>query len=225
MLFLARVDTPLFAPGIGRVGPIELDSSSTAFRKDLLIHEAHRHPLVERFGLLCLLKLRYGSGFGTRAGSAWRLLYVLTLMPWLRKYRVSNGTMTDLEEQVLAWKAQLAEESEEDVRLVLEEKIRSMQERLSLLQESRPEIHSDEKLKEQENRELRELVKELKQKNEILEERMMTLMGVATTTDSSSVDNVGSEMIVSAEKPPPSGMRRRAGGGNFDGSDGADVVS
>ena len=111
------------------------------------------------------------------------------------------------------------------MRLVLEENIRSMQERLSLLQESRPEIHSDEKLKEQENRELRELVKELKQKNEILEERMMTLMGVATTTDSSSVDNVGSEMIVSAEKPPPSGMRRRAGGGNFDGSDGADVVS
>ena len=189
VFFLARVDTPLFAPRVGQVGPILLDSSWLAFRKDLLIHEAHRHPLVERFGLLCLLKLRYGSEFGTRAGSAWRLLYVLTLMPWLRKYRVSNGSMTDLEEQILAWKAQLVDESDEKVRMELEENIRSMQERLSLLQKSRPEIYSDEKMKEQENRELRSVVKKLKRKIKKLEAQTLTSSSTRTigTTVGSSV--------------------------------------
>ncbi|KAL3905821.1 MAG: hypothetical protein SGILL_009524, partial [Bacillariaceae sp.] len=31
--------------------------------------------------------------FGTRGGSAWRLLYVLTLMPWLKKYRAGVRQM------------------------------------------------------------------------------------------------------------------------------------
>lgn len=33
------------------------------------------------------MKLRHGSTFGNRAGSCWRLLYVLSLMPWMRQYR------------------------------------------------------------------------------------------------------------------------------------------
>jgi hypothetical protein len=45
---------------------------------------------LERFGLLCLLKLRCGDRFGSRAGGAWQLLFVLCLMPWLRKYRSSS---------------------------------------------------------------------------------------------------------------------------------------
>jgi hypothetical protein len=90
VMFIARCDVPFLAPGVGKIGPVELDGSFTAFRKNLLMHEAHRHPLIERFGLLCLLKLRAGDHFGTRAGAAWRLLYVLTMMPWLRKYRIKG---------------------------------------------------------------------------------------------------------------------------------------
>jgi hypothetical protein len=63
------------------------------YRKDLLLHEAHRHPYVERLGALCLLKLNRGDAFGTRGGSAWRLLYVLSLMPWLKKYRANARKM------------------------------------------------------------------------------------------------------------------------------------
>jgi hypothetical protein len=43
---------------------------------------------MERWAMLYLLKLRHGAKFGTRAGGAWRILFTLALMPWLRKYRV-----------------------------------------------------------------------------------------------------------------------------------------
>jgi len=49
----------------------------------------HRHPYMERWAFLYMLKLRYGKRFGTRAGAVWRILYVLSLMPWMRKYRVN----------------------------------------------------------------------------------------------------------------------------------------
>jgi hypothetical protein len=52
------------------------------------VQEAHRHVFIERFGLLCLLKLRHKEDFGNRPNACWRLLYTLTLFPWLRKYRV-----------------------------------------------------------------------------------------------------------------------------------------
>lgn len=80
----------ILAPGVGRVGPIEADHFPYTFRKDIVMHEAHRHPYIESFGLLCLLKLRARDSFGNRANACWRLLFVLTLMPWLKKYRVSG---------------------------------------------------------------------------------------------------------------------------------------
>jgi len=80
------------APGVGAIGPIELDHFPYAFRRDLLAHEAHRHPYIELFGQLCLLKIRCGKAFGSRAHASWRLLFVVTLMPWLKQYRV-RGTM------------------------------------------------------------------------------------------------------------------------------------
>lgn len=43
---------------------------------------------MERWACLYLLKLRYGDAFGTAAGAAWRILFTLGLMPWLRKYRI-----------------------------------------------------------------------------------------------------------------------------------------
>lgn len=73
VLFIARIDTPLLATGVGRVGPIELDAISFHFRKEVLVTEAHRNMLIERFGELCLLKLRNGDNFWSRAGGAFCL--------------------------------------------------------------------------------------------------------------------------------------------------------
>mmetsp|Transcript_26265 Transcript_26265/g.61054 ORF Transcript_26265/g.61054 Transcript_26265/m.61054 type:complete len:99 (-) Transcript_26265:298-594(-) len=45
---------------------------------------------MERLGVTYMLKLRHGDDFGTRAGSAWRLIVVLALMPWLRRFRLDE---------------------------------------------------------------------------------------------------------------------------------------
>jgi hypothetical protein len=93
ILYIARVDTPFLADGVGWVvGDIQLDAYAISFQKDLLAHEAHRHPYMERWAFMYLLKLRYGSAFGTRAGAAWRILFTLALMPWLRNYRPSSSS-------------------------------------------------------------------------------------------------------------------------------------
>lgn len=90
-LFVGRIDTPFLAPGIGRLGNLELDNYPAIFLKDVLSHEAHRHPYVELLGVMYLMKLQYGNHFGTRAGSTWRLIFVYALMPWLNKYRITRN--------------------------------------------------------------------------------------------------------------------------------------
>lgn len=87
-LYLGRTDTPLFSAGVGIFGPLEIDNWPTVARKEILIHEAHRHPYIEVLGYLYMMQLRYrDGGFAKRACSAWRLLFVLALMPWLHKFR------------------------------------------------------------------------------------------------------------------------------------------
>jgi hypothetical protein len=111
VLYIARIDTPFLAPGVGRFGPVELDSVAICFAKDILIHEAHRHMLIERFGLICMIKLNAGDKFGTRAGASWRLLFVLITMPWLRRFRVGRNVV-DLDEQIAKLQEDLEEESD-----------------------------------------------------------------------------------------------------------------
>ena len=86
--YIGRIDTPFLAKGVGDIKGFELDSISNVFLKDLLAHDAHRHPYIETLGVMYLMKLRYPNHFGKRAGSAWRLLFVYSLMPWMRKYRI-----------------------------------------------------------------------------------------------------------------------------------------
>jgi hypothetical protein len=97
IFYIGRIDTPFLAEEVDKFDFLPnaayLDRAPVYYRKDLLLHEAHRHPYIERLGALCLLKLNRGDAFGTRGGSAWRLLYVLSLMPWLKKYRANARKM------------------------------------------------------------------------------------------------------------------------------------
>ena len=87
-LYVGRIDTPFLAEGVGRIGGFELDNYPRIFMKDILAHEAHRHPYINLLGVMYLMKLRYGEHFGNRAGSTWRLIFVHALMPWLHRYRL-----------------------------------------------------------------------------------------------------------------------------------------
>jgi hypothetical protein len=50
----------------------------------------HRHPYIELLGKCYLYKLRYGDQFMNRAGACWRLLFTLSLMPWLDSSRFED---------------------------------------------------------------------------------------------------------------------------------------
>lgn len=85
-LYIGRLDTPLLATGVS-IGPLG-DPYPNMFRKDILSHEAHRHPMLELLGTMYMLKIRYGEKFGNKAGYSFRLIFAVALMPWIRKYRV-----------------------------------------------------------------------------------------------------------------------------------------
>lgn len=84
--FVGRIDRNFLANHINYFG-LRPDGAESAFTMDILLHEAHRHPYLERLTLLYLIKIFQGKRFATREGSSWRLLCVLMLMPWLRGYR------------------------------------------------------------------------------------------------------------------------------------------
>lgn len=118
--YLGRLDTPMLADGVGVfnlgiVKNVALDSYPIAFRKDLLSHDAHRHPMIERLGTMYMMKMRYGNDFGRRSGSCWRVLFVLCLMPWMRKYRLrSISSMEELDLEIQQAQSDLKEENEKE---------------------------------------------------------------------------------------------------------------
>ena len=163
ILYIARIDTPFLATGVGRFGPLELDSVSIAFEKDLLIHEAHRHMFIERFGLLCLLKLHAGNDFGTRAGSSWRLLYVLITMPWLRKYRVDRYTIA-LEEEIEQLQHDMEKETDEWHRSEQSLKMEGLQREIALMHTKKWESDEVNSFLRKRNVCLEERIKDLEQR-------------------------------------------------------------
>ena len=94
LLSVGKIDSPFLAKGVGEVGALQLDPLPTIHMREIMSHEAHRHPYMEALGTIYLKKLRYGERFGSNAGSCWRLLFVYALMPWLQKYRI-YGDRTD----------------------------------------------------------------------------------------------------------------------------------
>ena len=95
ILYLGRLDRPILADGIGDFGLVVMDYYPIIFKQDLLSLEAHRHPYIERLGMMYLMKLKHGKKFANRAGSHWRLLFVFALMPHLRKNRILAHVSND----------------------------------------------------------------------------------------------------------------------------------
>mmetsp|Transcript_3787 Transcript_3787/g.6451 ORF Transcript_3787/g.6451 Transcript_3787/m.6451 type:complete len:895 (-) Transcript_3787:79-2763(-) len=114
-MFIGRVDVPFLSQDACFVGPFELDSFPLIFRKDLLSHDAHRHPYIERLGVMYMLKLRHDD-FGSRAGTHWRLLFIYALLPWMRKYRRNDESLVISEFKFAAnrmWTGRMPIESEQ----------------------------------------------------------------------------------------------------------------
>lgn len=94
LFYIGRVDSPLFASGVGQIGNIDIDKYPSSFRRDIILHEAHRHPYMELMGTMYMMKLHHGVSFASRAGSCWRLIFVSALMPWMRRYRVMTRNLS-----------------------------------------------------------------------------------------------------------------------------------
>lgn len=91
------------------------DYVPTHFIKELLVHEAHRHPYIERLAQFYLMKVKYRESFCTDAGAVWRQLFVTALMPWLKKNRVFREARTKMAIEGLAMRQLEAEEDEQGV--------------------------------------------------------------------------------------------------------------
>jgi len=84
--WIGRIDSQFLSDDVEVFG-YRFDTVPHKYISEILVHEAHRHPYIERLGAMYLMRLKYGEHFCTDAGAMWRNVFVLTLFPWLLKYR------------------------------------------------------------------------------------------------------------------------------------------
>jgi hypothetical protein len=89
--WLGRIDLSFLHDDVNIMG-YRFDYAPINYRKEILSHESHRHPFIDRVGTMYLMRLKskkHGRIFCRDVGCAWRRLFVHALMPWLQKYRTS----------------------------------------------------------------------------------------------------------------------------------------
>lgn len=95
--WVGRIDSYFLSDDVQVFG-YRFDTVPHKFISEILVHDAHRHPYVERMAALYLMRLRYGEHFCSDAGAAWRRLFIATLFPWMLKYR--DGYDDDVEDSI-----------------------------------------------------------------------------------------------------------------------------
>lgn len=103
IFWVGRIDVPFLSEDVSLYG-YAFDYVPTNFIKDLMVHEAHRHPFIERLSQMYLMKFRHRSKFVNDAGAVWRQVVVQFLMPWLRKYRIMRTVRLSQAIEALALK-------------------------------------------------------------------------------------------------------------------------
>ena len=111
---LSRLAQFLFAAAfwIGRIDVQFLDEHVNLFaysfdyvpiyyRREILVHETHKHPFINRLGGMFLMRIKHGSNFSSAAGTQWRLLFTIALFPWLAKYRKRKDKKDEEEKSMM----------------------------------------------------------------------------------------------------------------------------
>ena len=158
---IGQIDRRLLADGVGQIGDLEFDAYPTMHVQDLVAHEAHRHPYIEILGTMYLMKLRYSRSFGSRAGSAWRLIFIYALLPWMHQYRIAEESAQ--QDGVLADSLGTTEGKDDKLRPddnVVMATTATIPQRLPSLD---PSVMSNVAILEEENKKLKKKIKKLSQ--------------------------------------------------------------
>ena len=127
--FIGRTDVPFLSKEVA-LGGYAFEFVPTNFVKDILVHEAHRHPYLERLLAMYMMKLK-SDKFCSDAGACWRQLFVVTLMPWFMKLRVFSDKRLEaslevynvrrLERRVIVSRSFTATERDDDTLTTIDE--------------------------------------------------------------------------------------------------------
>jgi len=96
--WIGRIDVPFLDEHVNLFG-YSFDYVPIYYRREILVHETHKHPFINRLGGMFLMRIKHGSNFSSAAGTQWRLLFTIALFPWLAKYRKRKDKKDDEEEK------------------------------------------------------------------------------------------------------------------------------